>query len=168
MTVEEEPELTETITAVAQELETLEEGTTIEIKNMDKVVTPEENAKLDALPLKEQLLTFLSVIGFEETVNRSLEASQETLSEPAVAVKEEIQARIAAMSEEEYEQFTNTLLESFPQEIITIDGVEYTFFVLELEVRIGDKIRYERYGFRREGDIWILTRLEIADQPNPI
>ena len=44
-----------------------------------------------------------------------------------------------------------------------IDGVEYNFFVLEIEVRVGDSIRYERYGFRREGDEWIFTRLEIGE-----
>ena len=46
-----------------------------------------------------------------------------------------------------------------------MDGVEYTVFVLELEVRVGDSVRVERYGFRLEGDTWIFTRLEVADPP---
>ncbi len=40
--------------------------------------------------------------------------------------------------------------------------MEYTFFVIELEVRVGDAVRIERYGFRLEGEAWIFTRLEIA------
>ena len=61
--------------------------------------------------------------------------------------------------------FEETLLSAFPQEVIELDGVEYTFFVLELEVRVGDAVRIERYGFRLEGGEWIFTRLEVADQP---
>ena len=67
------------------------------------------------------------------------------------------------MDEASYAQFEATLLESFPQESIEIDGVEYNFFVLEIEVRMGDSVRYERYSFRREGDEWIFTRLEIGE-----
>lgn len=64
------------------------------------------------------------------------------------------------MDEAAYAQFEATLLETSPQETIEIDGVEYNFFVLE--VRTGDEVRYKRYGFRREGDEWIFTRLEIV------
>ena len=70
------------------------------------------------------------------------------------------------MDEAAYAEFEATLLESFPQEMIEIDGVEYSFFVLELEVRTGDGVRYERYGFRREGEEWIFTRLEIGALQN--
>ncbi|WP_417018984.1 hypothetical protein, partial [Anaerotruncus massiliensis (ex Liu et al. 2021)] len=86
-------------------------------------------------------------------------------SESAQALKAQIQERIAAMSEEEYAAFEQALLTSFPQQTVEVDGVEYTFFVLELEVRVGDAVRIERYGFRLEGGEWIFTRLEVADQP---
>lgn len=134
----------------------------IEIVNAEKIVTAAEKAALDALPVREQILTFLSVIGFEEQVNRTLETAGEILSEPALALKAQIQERIAAMSEQEYAAFEAVLLESFPQEAIEIDGEEYIFFIIELEVRVGDSVRIERYGFRREGDEWIFAQLEIA------
>lgn len=158
---EDELKIAETMIVVAQETEG--ESASIEIVNAEKIITPEEKAALDVLPVKEQLLTFLSVIGFEEQVNRTLEAAQEELSTNAIALKEQIQARIAAMDAEAYAAFEAALLENFPQEVIEIDGVEYTFFVLELEVRTGDTVRYERYGFRREGADWIFTRLEVAE-----
>ena len=154
--------MVETMMVVAETLEAQSETTTIEIVNIDKVILPEEKEALEALPVREQLLTFLSVIGFEAQVNTAMEASESTFSPEAEALKEQIQSRIAAMDEAAYAEFEATLLESFPQETIVIDGVEYSFFVLELEVRTGDEVRYERYGFRREGEEWIFTRLEIG------
>lgn len=160
--VEDAPKLVEAISAVAEELESQGANVQVQLANVDKVVTTEEKAKLEVLPLKEQMFTMLSVIGFEDVVSRTLEAEGEELSVEAQALKGEIQARVAAMTQEEYAAFEAMLLENFPQETVVIDGVEYTFFTLELEVREGDTVRYERYGFRLEGDEWILTRLEVA------
>ena len=158
--VEGELKIAETMIMVAGEA--VAQGETIRIVNAEKVLTAEELTALNALPIKEQLLTFLSSIGFEAQVNRALEAAGESLSPEATALKEQIQARFAAMDADARAAFEAMLLECFPQEVIVIDGVEYSFFVLELEVRTGDSVRYERYGFRREGDDWIFTRLEIA------
>lgn len=160
--VEDAPNLLEAISVVAEALEN--QGTSVQVRllKIDKVLTKEEMAKLTALPLKEQIFTVISVIGFEDAVSRTLEAEGQALSADAQALKEEIQARVAAMTEAEYAEFEAMLLESFPQETVVIDGVEYTFFTLELEVREGDTVRYERYGFRLEGEEWILTRLEVA------
>jgi len=115
------------------------------------------------LPVKEQMLTFLAVIGFEEQVNESLEAQQTEMSAEAVALKEQIKQRIDAMTEEEKAAFETTLMESFPSQQVLIDGVEYTFFVIEIEVRRGDEVRIERYGFRHEGEEWIFTKLFIEE-----
>ena len=160
--VEDAPKLVETISKVAEELENQGANVQVQLANVDNVVTAEEKTRLDTLPLKEQMFTVLSVIGFEDVVSRTLEAEGEELSAEAQALKDEIQARVAAMTEEEYAEFEAMLMESFPQETVVIDGVEYTFFTLELEVREGDTVRYERYGFRLEGEEWILTRLEVA------
>ena len=103
----------------------------------------EKKRALDALPVKEQIYTFLSVIGFEAQVDETLSSGGETLSEPALALKAQIQERVAAMTEQERVAFEETLLSSFPQEVIELDGVEYTFFVLELEVRVGDAVRID-------------------------
>ena len=157
---EDETPMVETVLAVAEAIEG--ESASIGIVNVEKVILPEEKAALDALPVREQLLTFLSVIGFEEQVNAAMAADADGLSAEAVALKEQIQSRIAAMDAAAYAEFKAALLESFPQEAIEIDDVEYSFFVLELEVRTGDEVRYERYGFRMEDGAWIFTRLEIG------
>lgn len=154
-----EGELTIAETMIQVDAEVAAEGGSIRIVNVEKVLTPEE---LTALPMKEQMLTFLSVIGFEEQVNRTLAARQESLSAGAVALKAQVLERIAAMDEAARAAFEAALLACFPQEVVTIDCVEYNFFVIEMEVRAGGSVRYERYGFRREGDEWIFTRLEVA------
>ena len=148
---------------VADALEAETEAATVQIVNVEKVLTAEEREALEQLPVKEQLLTFLSVIGFEAQVNAAMEASESNFSPEAEALKTQIQTRIEAMDEAAREEFEAALMESFPQEVVVIDGVEYNFFVLEIEVRVGDSVRYERYGFRREGDEWIFTRLEIGE-----
>ena len=157
--------MVEALATVVDAIAAEEETATVQIANVERVVTAEEKEALDALPVKEQLFTFLSVIGFEEQVDKTLSTSGEALSEPAQALKAQIQERVAAMTQQERAAFEETLLSSFPQEVIELDGVEYTFFVLELEVRVGDTVRIERYGFRLEGEEWIFTRLEVADQP---
>lgn len=136
------------------------EGTSTRIVNLEKVLTDDEVEALEALPMREQLLTFLSVIGFEDQVNAALAADEAVLSPEAEALKAQIQARIQAMDETAYAEFESALMENFAQENIMIDGVDYTVFVLELEVRADGALRYERYGFRHEGDEWLFTRLE--------
>ena len=157
--------MVEALATVVDSIAAEEEGASIQIANVERVVTAEEKAALEALPAKEQIFTFLSVIGFEAQVDETLAGAGAALSEPAQALKAQIQERVAAMTEEDRAAFEEALLTSFPQETIELDGVEYTFFVLELEVRVGDSVRVERYGFRLEGEDWIFTRLEVADPP---
>ena len=160
---EDEVPMVETLVTVVDTIAKEDASASIQIVNVERVVTTEEKQALDTLPVKEQILTFLSVIGFEEQVDAALETTGEALSESAQALKAQIQERIAAMSEEEYAAFEQALLTSFPQQTVEVDGVEYTFFVIELEVRVGDTVRIERYGFRQEDEAWIFTRLEIAE-----
>ena len=138
--------MVEALATVVDAIAAEDETATVQIVNVERVVTAEEKRALDALPVKEQIYTFLSVIGFEAQVDETLSSGGETLSEPALALKAQIQERVAAMTEQERVAFEETLLSSFPQEVIELDGVEYTFFVLELEVRVGDAVRIERYG----------------------
>ena len=153
--------MVEALVTVAESIQA-EEGATVQISNVESVITAQESQALSALPAKEQILTFLSVVGFEQQVEQALTTTGEALSEPAQALKAQIQERIVSMSEEEYAAFEEALLANFPQQTVEVDGVEYTFFVIELEVRVGDAVRIERYGFRLEGEAWIFTRLEIA------
>ena len=161
--VEDAAPMVETMMTVADALEAETEAATVQIVNVEKVLTAKEREALERLSVKEQMLTFLSVIGFEAQVNAAMEASESNFSPEAEALKTQIQTRIETMDEAAREEFEAALRESFPQEVVVIDGVEYNFFVLEIEVRVGDSVRYERYSFRREGDEWIFTRLEIGE-----
>ena len=158
---EDETTIVETVIAVVEAVEAENESTLVRIAGIEKVLTAEEMTVLDTLPLREQLLVALSDIGFDDAVSNSLETFQLTLSEDAQAIRAQILARISAMSEEEQAEFEALLLEIFPTETIEIDGVEYTFFVLDLEIITGDEIHYERYGFRFEDGEWLLTQLFI-------
>lgn len=153
--------MVETLSTVAEALETEEAQVTI--ANVEKIVTPEEKAALDQLPLREQMLTVLCAIGFEEQVTEALAGEGVSLSEEAEALKEQILARIDAMNEEEKAAFQQMLEENFPVETVEMDGVEYRFFVFEVEIETEEGLRRERYGFREEAGAWIFVKLSVAE-----
>ena len=159
--MEDAPRLADVLSAVAQELAVSPEAR-VELIQAGKIVTLEERARLEALPLEEQVYTILSAIGLEDAVNRALDQGRIALSEEAAALKAGMMARIAAMSAEERAGFEAMLQEAFSHQTILIDGVEHAFFTLELKITSGGEVRYERYGFCLEGEEWILTRLEVA------
>jgi len=156
---EDETTMSEAVQVIAEAIEQDGVQQSVSVVNVDKVITVEEKQVLDVLPVKEKILTVLSIMGFDAQVNESLTNSGEELSEQAKALKEQVLNRVAAMNEAEKAEFNAALAESFPTETLVVDGVEYTWFVLEIEIRTGDEVRYERYGFRLEGEEWILTKL---------
>ena len=111
---------------------------------------------------QEQLLTFLAVVGIQPQASDALSQVQENMSEETSAIQEQIKQRIATMSEAERTAFEDALMEYFPMETVTIDGQEYTWFTIDLEVNVDGVIRIERYGFRLEGESWIFAKLEIS------
>ncbi len=74
--------MVETLSTVAEALKT-EEAQVDAIANVEEIVTPEEKAALDQLPLREQMLTVLCAIGFEEQVTEALAGEGVSLSEEA-------------------------------------------------------------------------------------
>ena len=79
------------------------------------------------------------------------------------AAPEQMLARIAAMDEEETAAFQQMLEENFPVETVEMDGVEYRFFVFEVEIETEEGLRRERYGFREEDGAWIFVKLSVAE-----
>ena len=152
------------VTAIEQiELENAGKETAIAIRNVDKVITESEKAVFDTLPAKEQVLVLLSSIGYETEVSDALSSMDMALSEDAVALTATIQERLANASEEEREAFEQMLTESFPVETITIDGIDYEYFVIELIIEVEGDVHVERYGFRfDENGEWIFTKLAIG------
>ena len=156
--------VTTLVTAIEQiEVENVGKETSIEIRNVEKVITETEKVVFDTLPAKEQVLVLLSSIGYETEVASALSSMDMTLSEDAVALTASIQERLANASEEEKAAFEQMLTDSFPVETITIDGVEYEYFVIELIVDIDGDVHVERYGFRfDENGEWIFSKLSIG------
>lgn len=154
-------DMVETLSTVAQALEN--EKAQVAIVNVEKLVTNEEKAALEQLPLREQMLTALCAIGFESQVKEALAEEGVSLSPEAKALKEQMLARIAAMDEEETAAFQQMLEENFPVETVEMDGVEYRFFVLEVAIETEEGTRSERYGFREEEGAWIFVKLSVAD-----
>ncbi len=126
-------------------------------------IAERDEAALDQLPLREQMLTVLCAIGFEEQVTEALAGEGVSLSEEAEALKEQILARIDAMNEEEKAAFQQMLEENFPVETVEMDGMEYRFFVFEVEIETEEGLRRERYGFREEAGAWIFVKLSVAE-----
>jgi len=152
-----EPAATE---APAVEIPAIESETaSIVILNVEKVLTVEEKKAMDTLPVKEQLLSFLIVIGFEEQVGQVMAAEEVEFSAEAVALQEEIKTRLETMTEEEQAVFQEMLLESFPTEVVVIDGVEHTMFILEIEVTDNGVTYIERYGLEYVDGEWSFVRL---------
>lgn len=158
--------MAETLVTVIDAIERENEGASVSISivNVEKVVTAEEKAELDALPAKEQILVLLSAIGYDTEVQAALSSMDMELSTEAVALTQAIQERIATASDEEKAAFEALLLECFPVETVMIDGEPVDYFVIELQVEVDGEIHFERYGFRfDENGEWIFARLSISE-----
>ena len=67
------------------------------------------------------------------------------------------------MNEDEAAAFRRILEENFSIETVEMDGIEYRFFVLEIEIETETGLRRERYGFREEDGAWLFAKLSVAD-----
>ena len=158
--------MAETLVTVIDAIERENEGASVSIAivNVEKVVTAEEKAELDALPAREQILVLLSAIGYDTEVQAALSSMDMELSTEAIALTQAIQERIATASDEEKAAFEALLLECFPVETVMIDGEPVDYFVIELQVEVDGEIHFERYGFRfDENGEWIFARLSISE-----
>lgn len=158
--------MAETLVTAINAIERENEGASVSIAivNVEKVVTAEEKAELDALPAKEQILVLLSAIGYDTEVQAALSSMDMKLSTEAIALTQAIQERIATASDEEKAAFEALLLECFPVETVMIDGEPVDYFVIELQVEVDGEIHFERYGFRfDENGEWIFARLSISE-----
>ena len=160
--VEDRLPMVDTMLTVVSTIVTERATSQIQIVNFDKILTVEENTVITQMKPQEQLLTFLAVIGIDTKEDGALARAQTEISEEALAVQLQIKQRIDAMSEADRAAFEASLTEYFPVETIVVDGQEYTWFTIDLEIRDGDTIRIERYGFRLEDGEWIFAKLEIA------
>lgn len=74
------------------------EDVTVSVVYSDEVLTADELEALNALEPAERMFVLLSVLGYENEVNHTLEAWEHTLSDEAAALVAAVRARIEAMN----------------------------------------------------------------------
>jgi len=169
--ISEKKPMVETIVAVLERIELTKEETgvktTVEIANMDNIVTSEEKEVLDTLPVKEQILIVLTALGHKEAVETMLNDTESSLviSNEAQTVLTSVTERLEKMTEEEQKAYEEILLEHFPVEEIELeDGGKQQYFAIELVITQDETTHIERYGFRcdKESETWIFSELTTA------
>jgi len=127
----------------------------VAINHIEQVLTPQELDRLSRLPVREQLLVALAAVGFDSEVL----ARSGLLSPDAVALIDEIAARLNAMSDQDRAALEQFIRENFPVKQVALGGVTYPYFVVELVVTENGVTTTQEYGFRQERGQWLLTRL---------
>ena len=107
----------------------------------------------------------LASIGLEDVVQSALTSMDMTLSAEAETLTAQVAERFAAMGEEERAQVEEKLTQLFPKTEVTVGGVTYEYFVVDLEITVDGKVRVERYGFRYDEELgqWLFEKLDLVD-----
>ena len=140
------------------------EDVTVSVVYSDEVLTADELEALNALEPAERMFVLLSVLGYENEVNHTLEAWEHTLSDEAAALVAAVRARIEAMTDEERAAFDALVEDCFPLRKTAVDGEEcdYVEITLEIRIRLEAGYRLERYGFCESDGVWLLTKISVA------
>ena len=140
------------------------EDVTVSVVYSDEVLTADELEALNALEPAERMFVLLSVLGYENEVNHTLETWEHTLSDEAAALVAAVRARIEAMTDEERAAFDALVEDCFPLRKTAVDGEEcdYVEITLEIRIRLEAGYRLERYGFCESDGVWLLTKISVA------
>lgn len=139
--------------------------TSVRIAHIEKIATQEETQILQQLPIKEQMLVIVCALGEGKALQQTLLPDRAQLGEQAEELIGAISERIQQMNDQEQAAFQQMLRETFSVEKIERDGVVEEYFVLELLVYADGMERVERYGFRFDGEKWLITRMEDGAAP---
>ena len=153
-------EAAKVLETVGEALEAESEGddvtVTVTIPGVEKVLDEEEMKTFDTLPVKDRLLVALSALGIADDLGGAVEG----MSDDAKALSDSIAERMEAMDEAEKQALLTAIAEEFPKGTVTVDGVEYESFSIDLVIdRDGDKT-YERYTFYDDNGTWKLFGIE--------
>lgn len=165
VTAAEQAPMVETLVNVIEsiEAEAADEGKAVEVTivNAEKVLAEEEHEELVELKAVEQLMVMLQVMGFEAEVEAALVEMELELSEEAVALAEEIAARIAEMDEEELAEFEKLIAELFEAMTETEGEEEEKEIIFQLKIEIDGVETYEAYSFKLVEEQWVLTKISL-------
>ena len=139
--------------------------TSVRIAHIEKIATQEETQILQQLPMTEQMLVIVCALGEGKALQQTLLPDRAQLGEQAEELIGAISERIQQMNDQEQAAFQQMLRETFSVEKIERDGVVEEYFVLELLIYADGMERVERYGFRFDGEKWLITRMEDGAAP---
>ena len=154
------PALVEALETVGETLEG--DSVTVEIPNIDKVLTADEMKAFNALTVRERLMVALSALGFHDMVEEAAAQNPDLLSDEALKLVNDIAARLSALSEKELSAMAQLLAQVFPKETLFVDGQPYTCFNVDLVIDRDGQKSYERYTFRQDGESWVLAKVKVG------
>ena len=135
------------------------EGASIDIVDKEKLMDAEELKRFDRLSVKDRLLVALKALGFGE----ALGDIADDMSDDAVALSDDIAARVDALTDAEKQALLDRLYGSFLPRLIIIDGQEYEAVGIEVVITRGGEKSYERYTFYKDEGAWKLYQIEKGE-----
>lgn len=135
------------------------EGASVDIVDKEKLMDAAELARFDKLSVKDRLLVVLKALGFGEALGEIAG----DMSDDAVALSDDIAARVDAMTESERNALLDRLYGEFLPRLIVIDGQEYEAVGIEVVITRGSEKTYERYTFYKDGGAWKLYQIEQGE-----
>lgn len=157
------PDIVQTCVRVGDSLQTeIDGGAEVEIENVSRLFKSRELARLYALPLREQLLTAQYFLGFDNDVKTAASGDSDLLSDNAVKLIRDIQARVNAMSPDEREAFDQVRRAAFPMTAFEImPGVTTDVFNIDIAVQSEGVYTVNRYSFQNTGSGWNLINIAV-------
>ena len=130
-------------------------GAAVSVKIVDeeKLVPAEQLAAFDALGLSDRLGIAMALLGCGEG----------ELSADGAALLAEIGEAIEAMSDDEKAERQAAIDRCFQPRLVVVDDAEHAGVGIELEIREGAELSYERYTFFEDEDGWKLFRIETGE-----
>ena len=135
------------------------EGASVDIVDKEKLMDAAELKRFDKLSVKDRLLVVLKALGFGEALGEIAE----DMSDDAVALSDDIAARVDAMTESERNALLDRLYGEFLPRLIVIDGQEYEAVGIEVVITRGSEKTYERYTFYKDDGAWKLYQIEQGE-----
>lgn len=162
--VAEAPRMAVALVNVANALET-ENGEALDlaVEGLDELLAAEEIEALKALPAAEQMLVTLKALGYADEADFAIAELQLTLSPEALALIDAIEARVAALTEDERAAYDAQLAKLFPI-VQDAEGVNRTELTLEVRLDGEADYRLEKYTFAQQADMtWALDAIAFAE-----
>lgn len=162
--VAEAPRMAVALVNVANALET-ENGEALDlaVEGLDELLAAEEIEALKALPAAEQMLVTLNALGYADEADFAIAELQLTLSPEALALIDAIEARVAALTEDERAAYDAQLAKLFPI-VQDAEGVNRTELTLEVRLDGEADYRLEKYTFAQQADMtWALDAIAFAE-----